>query len=63
MGDFVVFLDETGLDDLRQVGGKAANLGHLTGAGLRMPPGFPVKADAFDLFLESGGLAPSTSPT
>lgn len=63
MGDFVAFLDETGLDDLRQVGGKAANLGHLTGAGLRVPPGFSVKADAFDLFLESGGLAGSLRET
>lgn len=57
--DSVAFLDEIGLDDLRQVGGKAANLGRLTGAGYRVPPGFSVKADAFDLFLGSGGLADS----
>jgi phosphoenolpyruvate synthase/pyruvate phosphate dikinase len=41
LGDFVVFLDDTGLDDLRQVGGKAANLGHLTGPGSASRRGFP----------------------
>ncbi|MBU2686356.1 MAG: hypothetical protein KKF41_02085 [Actinobacteria bacterium] len=56
---YVAFLDEIGLEDLRQVGGKAANLGRLTAAGYRVPPGFSVKADAFDLFLESGGLKDS----
>jgi rifampicin phosphotransferase len=56
LGEYVSFLDETGLDDLRQVGGKAANLGHLTGAGYRVPAGFSVKADAFDLLLSASGL-------
>jgi len=56
---YVAFLDEIGLDDLRQVGGKAANLGHLAAAGYRVPPGFSVKADAFDHFLDSTGLRSS----
>lgn len=57
MGLYTAFLDEIGLDDLRQVGGKAANLGHLTAAGYRVPPGFSVKADAFDAFLGTAGLS------
>jgi len=60
---YVAFLDQIGLDDLRQVGGKAANLGHLTGAGYRVPRGFSVKADAFDLFLDSSGLRQSLEGT
>lgn len=63
MGEYVVFLDEVGLDDLRQVGGKAANLGHLTRAGFLVPMGFSVKADAFDLMLDSGGLRSALSDT
>lgn len=56
LASFIAFFEETGLDDVRQVGGKGANLGHLTRAGQRVPPGFAVKAAAFDLFLSGNDL-------
>ena len=34
-------------DDIKRVGGKAANLGHLIRAGFRVPPGFVVDTQAF----------------
>jgi rifampicin phosphotransferase len=39
-----------------QVGGKGANLGELTRAGLPVPPGFCVTAAVYQAFLESTGL-------
>jgi pyruvate,water dikinase len=37
--------------DLSRVGGKAANLGALTRAGVSVPPGFCVTTRAFDRFI------------
>ena len=56
MESYVAFLKDIDLADLPQVGGKAANLGHLTGAGYRVPDGFCVKADAFDFHMRENGL-------
>lgn len=56
MGTFTNFLSEIGLDDLRQVGGKGANLGHLIEAGFPVPPGFCVLAHAYESFLSDTGL-------
>ncbi len=39
-------------------GGKAANLGELTRAGLPVPPGFCVITAAYDLVAEGAGLGP-----
>src|SRR5262245_22975953 len=39
--------------DLPGVGGKAANLGALTRAGIAVPPGFCVTTHAFDVFMAS----------
>ncbi len=47
-----------GKDDVQQCGGKGANLGELTGLGLRVPPGFCVVADALPHLLEASGLTP-----
>lgn len=41
--------------DLPQVGGKGANLGELTRAAFRVPPGFCLTTEAFQCFL--GGAA------
>lgn len=38
--------------DVGIAGGKGASLGEMTKAGLPVPPGFVVLADAFDRFLE-----------
>ncbi len=43
----VMWFTELSVDDVDLVGGKGANLGELTGAGLPVPPGFVVTADAY----------------
>lgn len=43
----VRWFDEIGLADVDQVGGKGANLGELTRAGLPVPRGFVVTSGAF----------------
>jgi pyruvate,water dikinase len=48
--------DVIGKDDLALAGGKGANLGELSRAGLPVPPGFVVITTAYDDFVESGGL-------
>jgi pyruvate,water dikinase len=49
------------LADLRHAdegafGGKSANLGELLAAGIPVPPGFAIGADAFLVFLDETGL-------
>ncbi|HEV7192338.1 MAG TPA: phosphoenolpyruvate synthase [Jatrophihabitantaceae bacterium] len=43
------------LADAESVGGKGANLGELTRAGLPVPPGFVVTAEAFVAAIEASG--------
>src|SRR5512133_654068 len=51
----VRWFKEIGLTDVTLVGGKGANLGELTGAGLPVPPGFVISADAYlDAVSQSG---------
>ena len=45
---------------LAVVGGKAANLGELTRAGLPVPPGFCVTTDAYRAVAEADALAATT---
>jgi pyruvate,water dikinase len=54
----VVWFSEVGRDDLGLVGGKGANLGELTGAGIPVPPGFVVTADTYFHFITQNGLEP-----
>src|SRR5579872_4877829 len=42
--------------DVPYAGGKGANLGQLTRAGLPVPPGFVVGAPAYAAFLDETGL-------
>ncbi len=49
-------LTELGKDDVDLAGGKGANLGELTRAGVRDPPGFVVTADVYLGFLERSGI-------
>jgi pyruvate,water dikinase len=42
--------------DVAFAGGKGANLGELTSAGLPVPPGFVVGAPAYAAFVTAGGL-------
>jgi pyruvate,water dikinase len=54
--DFVVGLEETGQTQIAEVGGKGANLGELTRAGIPVPPGFVVTADAYLRAMELTGV-------
>ena len=52
------WFEEIGLAYVALVGGKGANLGELTTAGLPVPPGFVVAATAYlDAASKSGGRA------
>jgi phosphoenolpyruvate synthase/pyruvate phosphate dikinase len=42
--------------DAGDFGGKSANLGDMLAAGIAVPPGFAVGADAFGAFVEATGL-------
>ena len=48
----IVWFDEVTKKDIPTVGGKGANLGELTNAGVPVPPGFIVTAAAYFDFLE-----------
>ncbi|MGE5762379.1 MAG: phosphoenolpyruvate synthase, partial [Mycobacterium leprae] len=48
--------EELGLGDVGVAGGKGANLGELTRAGLPVPPGFVVTADVFQAALSEAGV-------
>jgi len=48
-----------GTRELRQIlGGKGANLGEMTQAGIAVPPGFVVSAATYDDFLDANALRP-----
>ncbi len=52
----VVWFDAIGLSDIALVGGKGANLGELTRAGLQVPPGFVITSAAFREAMEAAGV-------
>jgi len=56
MARYVVGFDAVGKSDTELAGGKGANLGELTQAGLPVPPGFIVTADAYRASMEHGGV-------
>ncbi len=57
---FVLHLDQVGIDDVGEVGGKNASLGemiqHLEPKGVSIPGGYAVTATAYRHFLTSTGL-------
>ena len=53
---YIAWFEDVTRDSLPLVGGKAANLGEITHAGLPVPPGFVVTTHAFRGFLGSDGL-------
>ncbi len=55
----VVWFGEVDKRDLPLVGGKGANLGEMTKAGIPVPPGFIVTTNSYMLFLEETGLKES----
>jgi pyruvate,water dikinase len=53
----IAWFEDLGKDDVGIAGGKGANLGELVKAGLPVPPGFVVTAQAYSYFLKESGLA------
>jgi len=52
----ILWFKEVTKDDVGIVGGKGANLGEMTRAGLPVPPGFIVTSGAYFNFLKKTGL-------
>ena len=53
----IAWFEDLGKDDVAIAGGKGANLGEMVRAGLPVPPGFVVTAQAYSYFLEKSGLS------
>ena len=51
--EHVFFFDRLPADAVAIAGGKGASLSRMAAAGLPVPPGFVVSADAFRHFLET----------
>ena len=54
---YTVWLDEISKDDIALAGGKGANLGELSHAGLPVPPGFVITTTAYDAYVEANDIA------
>lgn len=52
----IVWFNEVDHDDLNLVGGKGANLGELTKAGLPVPTGFIITSTAYYDFIKTSGV-------
>ncbi|MET3862268.1 pyruvate,water dikinase [Dietzia sp. 2505] len=52
----VTTFDDLRLDDAPEYGGKSANLGEMTGAGLAVPPGFAIGQSAYLEAMDAGGI-------
>ncbi|MCC5864501.1 MAG: phosphoenolpyruvate synthase [Wenzhouxiangella sp.] len=61
MTEYILWLDELGMNDLEKVGGKNSSLGemiaHLSDLGVSVPGGFATTALAYRDFLQQSGLA------
>ncbi len=53
---YVVKFEDLNKSDIGIAGGKGANLGELTQAGIPVPPGFVVTAQAYEKFMEDSGI-------
>jgi pyruvate,water dikinase len=56
MSKNILWFEEVGKDDGALVGGKGANLGELTKAGLPVPHGYIITAQAYFDYLKATGL-------
>ena len=49
--NYVEFFEELNKDDVAIAGGKGANLGELTKAGINVPPGFVITSQTYNQFI------------
>ncbi len=54
--EYVRGFEDLGREDIAVAGGKGANLGELSRAGLPVPPGFVLTTDAYREFVVSNGI-------
>jgi pyruvate,water dikinase len=52
----IAWFEEVDKNDIPLVGGKGANLGEMTQAGIRVPGGFNITIEGFDHFVKSNDL-------
>ncbi|HTX60729.1 MAG TPA: phosphoenolpyruvate synthase [Methanobacterium sp.] len=52
----VEFFEELKREDVAIAGGKGANLGELTQAGIPVPPGFVITSRTYDQFMKETGI-------
>jgi pyruvate,water dikinase len=55
--DLVIWFENLRKTDIPSVGGKNANLGEMTSAGIPVPPGFAITAYAYKKFIEETNIA------
>jgi len=55
--DLVIWFENLRKTDIPSVGGKNANLGEMTNAGIPIPPGFAITANAYKKFIEETGIS------
>ncbi|MDO9044185.1 MAG: phosphoenolpyruvate synthase [Methanobacteriaceae archaeon] len=53
---YVAFFEDLNKEDVDIAGGKGANLGELTQAGIPVPPGFVVTSETYDKFMRETGI-------
>ena len=53
---YVQKFEDLNKSDIAIAGGKGANLGELTQAGIPVPPGFVVTAQAYKYFMDEAGI-------
>jgi pyruvate,water dikinase len=54
---YILWFEEIRKTDIPLVGGKNANLGEMTNAGIPVPPGFAITAYAYKHFITKTGIA------
>ncbi|HXX88557.1 MAG TPA: phosphoenolpyruvate synthase [Candidatus Acidoferrum sp.] len=55
--DLILWFENLRKTDIPSVGGKNANLGEITSAGIPVPPGFAITAFAYKKFIEETGIS------
>jgi pyruvate,water dikinase len=55
--DLVLWFESLRKTDIPSVGGKNANLGEMTSAGIPVPPGFAITAYSYKKFIEETGIS------
>ncbi|MDH5266535.1 MAG: phosphoenolpyruvate synthase [Candidatus Bathyarchaeota archaeon] len=54
---FTLWFEDLRKEDISIVGGKCANLGEMLQAGIPVPPGFAITAQAYEKFITETGIA------